>query len=145
MELGFTGSRLGMTAAQMTAFGEFIEKHKVAFTYFHHGDCVGSDEQAHEAVRRLCTTWLITIHPPTSDKLRAFCVGDDILTARPYLKRDDYIAECADVVVGTPHESSLKGRTGGTWYTLRSAYKKGKQVVIIFPDGKMEGFKKGEA
>ena len=25
MELGFTGSRLGMTAAQMTAFGEFID------------------------------------------------------------------------------------------------------------------------
>lgn len=73
MKVGFTGTREGMTAAQRLAFSKLIAE--LFVDEFHHGDCVGSDAEAHDAVVDLYGSDKITIHPPDDTRLQAYCVA----------------------------------------------------------------------
>jgi hypothetical protein len=69
---------------------------------FHHGDCVGADEQAH-VIARICG-FFIVIHPPTDPRKRAWCTGDFVMTPAPYLDRNAAIVRSTVVLVAAPGE-----------------------------------------
>lgn len=144
MDIGFTGTRDGMTVKQVQGFNsllssEFFDKEIKSFA---HGDSVGADSQAHDLMDGVAR--LIVIHPPTDSKLRAFHKLEDsdkskiiIYPPRDYLQRNHNIVDACDVLIATPKEEKEKLRSG-TWATVRYAKKSGKRVIIIYPNGEIE-------
>jgi hypothetical protein len=157
MIVGFTGTREGLTDRQdatldmLANAGEFGGEN-------HHGDCVGADEEFDYFARRYSGS--VVIHPPTDDRLRAFCHlkeygWDDlesvkVLEEKPYLERNRDIADACELLIAIPKQQRLSGfgddmsdthlalAPGGTWYTIRYALKRGKPVMIIWPDGSID-------
>jgi hypothetical protein len=146
MKYGFTGTRQGMTPAQLGAFARLILDHDNQFNSieFHHGDCIGSDAQAHHLVNAIASKPVIWIHPPTDEKHRAFCGGLNIKKPLPYLDRNKKIVEEAKVMLATPAESEEQLRSG-TWSTIRYAHKQGKKVTLILPTGMVTTYKQFKA
>lgn len=136
MRVGFTGTQAGMTQMQMVSFINVMEHiHSISMIdEFHHGDCTGSDEEAHELVSVYLKWPDIFIHPPVNQSKQAFCAGHFRFRPKPYLDRNHDIVDSTDVLVGTPKENTEQLRSG-TWATIRYAKKKGKYLVIIWPDG----------
>lgn len=130
--LGFTGTREGMTTAQYRQFGCIIATSPPAL--FRHGDCIGSDAQAHGLVRT--TRAIIHVHPPTNPANRAFCNGDVIWLPRPYGARDRDIVNRCDRLVATPKGPEYL--RSGTWTTIRYARRIGRPVTIIWPNGEVQ-------
>lgn len=127
--LGFTGTRDGMTDAQKAAVSEILG---VENCVFHHGDCIGSDKQAHDIAT--CLGVYIHVWPPTSRALRAFCVGNAMHQPENYLVRNQHIVDNSAMLIATPKESVEK-TLSGTWYTVRYAKSQHKPVCIILPNG----------
>lgn len=99
---------------------------------FHHGDCVGADEQAHSIATNLVEN--VVIHPPINDNLRAFCEAKTILPKRDYLDRNRDIVDACDLLVAAPR-SRYEIMRSGTWATIRYARKRNKKIFIIWPEG----------
>jgi hypothetical protein len=129
MIVGFTGTRHGMTAAQFWVVCEVLSG-LLPIAEVHHGDCVGADADFHRAAA--CLT--VHAHPPTDERLRAFCDADVVHEARPYLARDADIVAASTVLIACPGERQEQRRSG-TWATVRMARKAGKPVVLIYSDG----------
>jgi hypothetical protein len=130
MVIGFTGTRVGMTAKQKRRVKKLLEK----ATEAHHGDCVGADEQFHELC--IAANVPVIIHPPSDPKLRAWCKGaKKVCRPKPYLERNKDIVISCDVLVGAPKESSepAPGRGQGTWSTIRYGRAVGNVVKTIYP------------
>lgn len=131
MIVGFSGTSEGITAKQAYALRKLLEY--LSPREFHHGDCVGADEQAHQIARTMGTT--IVIHPPEVWKHRAFCTEyNRISTCKPYLVRNKDIALECDVLVATPKTREEQLRSG-TWATVRYARKLGRRVYLVHTDG----------
>ena len=124
---GFTGTQEGMTRAQ-----KFVFKSILAAGHFHHGDCVGADEQAHDIARTL-GLYIIT-HPPINEYKRAFCDADEQCPAKEYLERNRDIVNVSSNMIATPKQFEEQLRSG-TWATIRYARKMKKNLTIIYPDG----------
>lgn len=137
MILGFTGTRKNLTPFQRAALVTFLVNMRPA--EIHHGDCQGADAELHEMARILLTR--IIVHPPSDPALRAFCLGTEVLPARPYLVRDRDIAEACEELAACP--DGPERAKSGTWYTIRQARKLGKTVTIFYPDGRVEVDEKG--
>lgn len=132
MDIGFTGTRFGMTEKQKKAFEEKIKE--MYITEFHHGDCIGADKEAHNIVREQCHTAKIFVHPPNNGKLRAHCKGDFTASEKPYFVRNHEIVDACDCIIATPKENHEICRSG-TWATIRYAKKNNKKTLIIYPSG----------
>src|SRR3990167_9767603 len=102
MKLGFTGTQKGSTHKQMLQFIEFLERHKTEITEFHHGDCMGADEEAHYIVQELFPKIKIIIHPPYNPKKRAYCVGGFIARPKDYIERNHNIVDMTDILFAMP-------------------------------------------
>ncbi len=129
--VGFTGTRNGMTAAQLEAVADLIKD----AVEFHHGDCVGADAEAHHLVQ--CRR---VLHPPTDEKLRAFCpVGpiDIVLPAAPYLDRNKDIVDACDLLVAAPQMNKGRVTSRGTWSTVLYASEIGRPCVWVEPSGRI--------
>lgn len=122
LHIGFTGTRHGMTKAQVTSVERCIYwaagPHELDIVA-HHGDCVGADEQFHGLCRRNTRSVRIIVHPSTHH-LRAFCAGDETLERLPPLDRNAAIVASSQVIIAAPYEDKTKLR-GGTWSTIRIA------------------------
>jgi hypothetical protein len=130
MKIGFTGSREGLTDRQKTALREILSRSKESDSdEFHHGDCIGADEEAYLIAEEL--DYRIICHPPTNPRLRAFCASYEERPPKQYLKRNEDIVEEADIVVACPRQK-VEVLRSGTWATIRRARKAGK-LEIIFP------------
>lgn len=130
--IGFSGTRYGMTSEQSRAFVELIET--LAPVEFHHGDCVGADEQAHNVIRHTWpTSCRIRIHPINSS-WQANCEGDSRAPVKDPLARNRDIVDESDVLIATPLTDDEQIR-GGTWSTIRYARRIGKGVYIVSPTG----------
>jgi len=105
-------------------------------THFHHGDCVGSDEQAH--VIALGLNYRIIIHPPVDERKRAFCKGATLVCEqKPYLVRNKDIVRKSVVMLATPRSFKEYLRSG-TWSTVRHSVTCKVRTLIIWPDGRIE-------
>jgi hypothetical protein len=137
--LGFTGSSRIITGEQIDAVEQYMVL--VQPDALTHGDCIIADAIAHKRFRRLFPGRMITVWPPVNPGLRAFCGADDphceIMTPRPYLERDQRIAQECDKLLAVPNAAG-EVRRSGTWATVRYAISEGKPVTIIWPDGRTE-------
>jgi len=133
--VGFTGSREGMAIKQKLTLRAFLKKNA---TQFIHGDCEGSDEEAHYIAEELKLS--ILIYPPQDVKHQAFCAQKSAyklivsFKPQPYLKRNKSIVSMCDVLCATPATMREQLRSG-TWSTVREARRQSKQLMIILPDG----------
>jgi len=128
MKIGFTGTRHGMNMAQKEALVLYLSS--VKFIEFHHGDCIGADEEAHDIVREFFPDVKIVIHPPVKNDLRALKEADEIKGEFNYLERDRNIVESTELLIGAP-SSNTEERRSGTWYTIRHARKLRKDYLIL--------------
>lgn len=128
MRLGFTGSRHGMSQNQLEQFSLAVAN--LQPSEFHHGDCEGADAQAHDVVRLFCPDTRIIVHPPESDYLRAYKVGDEMRDPYGYTIRDRNIVDATDVLYATPNKNTYQPRSG-SWFTIRYAELKEKPVKVF--------------
>lgn len=130
---GFTGSRLIPAPAQAAALWRWFSERR---GWLHHGDCVGSDKAAHIAAKAAC--WRVTAHPGLSAaRLCAFVSdADERRPPKPNLARNsDIVDETAELVATPDGPERLRS---GTWSTIRKARALGRQVTIIWPDGRID-------
>lgn len=138
MNLGFTGTRNGMTREQMQTLQRIVQA--IAPARFHHGACVGADEQAVVAVRYFLPPEGVVAYPPDDDKLispEAIRLSGVVRPPEPYLKRNMAIVRASWVLVATPEQSEEQMRSG-TWTTIRYGRAAKHPVFIIRPNGLIE-------
>lgn len=136
MNLGFTGSKQGMTPRQYLQVSELlttIDPHRA-----HHGDCFGSDAQFHGLCRE---RGIYIVGHPGMDQYgetpyRAYCDVDEIEATLPYLERNRIIIDRCGTIIAAPKSFEEEIRSG-TWFTVRKARKRKRTVYIVFPDGKI--------
>ncbi len=141
MRIGFTGTRNGMTKAQAERFGELIVSLNgpefCRDAEFHHGDCVGADDEA-ATMAHESGLFEVVCHPPADEKLRAFNpYSSSTLPAKTHFERNRAIVDASDWMIVCPYQMERLAH-GGTWYTHWYAEKKGKPITIIWPDGTTE-------
>jgi hypothetical protein len=147
MIVGFTGTRKGMTEAQIQQVRSILSSIQhlgdppfiVGLKLGRHGDCVGADAQFHEILVSLDVE--IAIHPPTDPKHRAFCTGSRVtlFPEKPYIARNHDIVNLSEIMIGAPkeeHEPKSK-IGGGTWATIRFAAKQNRILYVVRPSGKI--------
>lgn|SRR5678816_4348596 len=100
---------------------------------FHHGDCVGADEQFHNLVREIFGGFIVG-HIPDDPTNRAFCVVDAEMPPLPYMQRNRAIVDAAHIMLAAPYEMKQQPY-GGTWRTIALARKASKPLTIVWPDG----------
>lgn len=130
MNVGFTGTRSGMTPKQIVALTEFFAKFGPKIAEFHHGDCVGADREAHDIACAMLGEDKVWIHPPENDKQRAFCKSPHVLRPQGYLARDRAIVLGVDQMIAAPKAGKPAPRSG-TWYTIRQAKTHRVPVLIL--------------
>jgi len=140
IKIGFTSTQAGMTYRQYNGFCDLMKMLSCLTNEYHHGDCIGADEQFHHWVilydNRPIT---IVIHPPSNPYKRAFCEFTGSIETRPeksYLERNKDIVTEINLLVATPN-TYVEVLRSGTWSTIREARRQNKPVYIVFPDGEI--------
>lgn len=133
--VGFTGTRLGMTGAQIEQVDQLLLDDMMT-DCAHHGDCIGADDQFHNLAK--LNNLKTHGHPPLNLSKRAFCEFDTSEEEKEYLDRDRDIVDAVDWMIACPggFKEELKS---GTWYTIRYARKVNRPGWIVWPDGKVTG------
>jgi hypothetical protein len=131
MKIGFTGTRRGMTDAQIAALRSLLLS---SSGEFHHGDCIGADAQAHDVAVAL--GFEPVIHPPINPAKRAYKCAQSAHVCEPkeYLARNKDIVRSTEMLIAAPAEDTEQQRSG-TWSTVRFARKLGRKIWIILPNG----------
>jgi hypothetical protein len=139
--ISFTGTRQGMTLIQKQQFFsivfDVVKVHEDGEIWFHHGDCVGADKDAHDLISRLFPSIKIHLHPPVNERLRAFCRAHVSSPPKSYSERNKDIAHVGDLLIATPVGYQEEIRSG-TWSTVRKALSLGRKICIIYLDGKLK-------
>lgn len=140
LSLGYTGSRDGMTRAQMISVYWHIshlllihdnDPGELTFNA-HHGDCTGGDAEFHVIATVLgCHT---VAHPPLNTVRRAWCKADEIRVPKDYLSRDWDLVNETHGLAAAP-KSAAPDPHSGTWTTIKYALQLGRPVTVILPDG----------
>lgn len=136
MDVGFTGSQIGMTQVQRAVVFRKLSFYNPDITAAHHGECIGADAAFHG----VCLYLHIPIigHPPINQSKRATLQGFLYeWEPKEYLARNKDIVRCSELLIATPAEKEEKLRSG-TWSTIRFARKLGIPRYIVFPDGRVK-------
>jgi len=131
MRVGFTGTRYGLSAAQMEAVQRLLHG---GIGEFHHGDCVGADFEAASMAK--LAGYRIIGHPPRNQSMRAFFQSDDERAPQSYRFRNRRIVFECEYLIAAPREASECVR-GGTWSTWRLSKAFGRKTVLVLPNGKV--------
>lgn len=138
LKIGFTGTQDGMTSKQIRTLGLIILVHMPAqwpAVEWHHGDCIGADEECHRLVRAL--RFRVVLHPPDNDSKRAFCklIKDRVVAMEPapYLERNRDIVDETRYLIAAPKGEEVQ--RSGTWSTVRYARQQGRPIYFTWPDG----------
>lgn len=132
--VGITGTRAGCTDLQLSTGIELIEALEPPMHILRHGDCVGADQQVHDALKARNPDLDTISHPPLDDKYRAYCDSEIIRDPKGYLTRNQDIVVSSDILFAFPDGTEPRLRSG-TWSTVRYATKIHKPNVVVFPDG----------
>ena len=138
--LGITATRNGMSDEQVISLTKVFLRHRWA--EFHHGDCVGGDDEAANLFYELCCKNFtgderakIVAHPPIIEDYRAHNQWADVTQpARPYLSRNRNIVHSVGHLIVVPKHSAWRA-SGGTWYTHDYAMKHRVSMTVILPNG----------
>lgn len=136
MDVGFTGTRYFMTARQLGTVRKLLAD-LPAGSKFHHGGCIGADEQSSHIAHEL-GLWIVR-HPPIAQspiaiaKLAFSCFDED-REPKPYLERNHDIVDETQFLIAAPQQPIEQLRSG-TWATVRYARKKRRRIVIVLPNG----------
>lgn len=133
MIVGFTGTQNGLTLAQREALRAYLGTLQNV-EEFHHGDCIGADATAHGFMARRTR---IVIHPGDRKDKRAFCHGSTVMRVCPPLDRNRHIVAACNLLIACP-KNMFEEQRSGTWATAREAFRKGKDVTVIWPDGRIQ-------
>jgi len=114
--LGFTGSRQGMTTAQVRTVRDILKRASV----LHHGGAQGADRTV--AAMAHAQRIAAVLHRPTGHR------------AEDYLRRNHDIVDATDELVAAPAGYVEEPRSG-TWATVRYARQCGRFITIVWPDG----------
>ena len=128
MKIGFTGTKRGMTNKQKEVVCKLLD----GCSEFHHGSCIGADEQSGNIASMMRIR--IILHPPINTAFKAKCYADEVRVAKSYLVRDKDIVDETVLLIATPKGFCEELRSG-TWSTVRYARKQKKSIIIIWPDG----------
>jgi hypothetical protein len=131
--VGFTGTRGGMTNLQRERFRFEFEKLEDV-SQFHHGDCIGADNEAADLCDKIYPGIETHSWPGNIESLRAHHSATFIHKAQPCLERNRIIVNHCDVLFACPKEPTEVDRSG-TWATVRYARKQGLLIFICWPDG----------
>jgi hypothetical protein len=135
--IGFTGTQNGMTPRQSQRLFVLISNRvaRVDPPEAHHGDCIGADAEFDLLCRTLKCK--MVLHPPLNSSKQAFCAkeGDKVFAPLDYLERNRAIVNDCDVLYAAPAGYEEEFRSG-TWATIRHASRVGREMVIVWPDGK---------
>lgn len=128
--VGFMGtSQKDLTARQVKGLLRYLSQIEGALVV-HHGDHVKASAQFHEIAREVGA--FICIHPPTNSRLRAFCRGDVLYTAKEYPICNHDIVHASRVLLAAPKEQDEQLRSC-TWAAVRYARKVGCPVKMFYP------------
>jgi hypothetical protein len=139
--VGFTGTRHGMSQKQRQAFRFALDNIRLnlpdyGFTerpWFHHGDCVGADNEAANVAHDL--GFFIVCHPPVSNELRAFNQWTGhFYEEETYFKRNRNIVNHSHLLFGTPIAFTDR-QAGGTWYTISYSIKRDCDTYVVDREG----------
>lgn len=133
-DIGFTGTRKGMTDAQKHCVYHLI--HEIRPDFARHGDCTGADADFHQLVREHSPVVQIIGYPPINPKNRAWCDFDTLMPEGEYHDRDKKIVHDSQLLIACPDGTSEVLRSG-TWTTIRYARKIERAVKIVWPDGSL--------
>jgi hypothetical protein len=135
VRIGFTGTRNGMTAKQLRNVKALLHHYNRGALWFHHGDCVGADAEAHALAYDL--GYWIKIHPPTNSEHQAHCFGTEEALPQPYMKRNkEIVAEVNVMIAAPPTDEELDH--GGTWRTIGLARKAKRHLFVCLPNGEVK-------
>ena len=135
MIYGVTGTQHGWTEAQRVQFTLMVAELDV--TEWHHGDCIGVDDQASEVIRLRFGQDIIHAHPPDDDRKRAYVPSGPSHPLKPYLERNWDIAKAVETLFVIPKTRKKLVRSG-TWHTYRAAKACKKRIIVIYADGSQE-------
>ena len=128
--LGFTGTQAGMTDMQRRELRAYVEElcNKFRAVEFHHGDCVGADEEAHYLLLNLVSR--MVVHPGPETWKRAHCRGGECRQSKGFRERNQDIVDTCHVLIAAPRSLKEELRSG-TWMTVRMARRAKKPIVIL--------------
>ena len=147
MKVSFTGTQQGMTEFQKIELKQRLIDLNV--TEFIHGDCIGADSEAN-AIAIESGIKVFHLFPSNLGAKRAICFPTNIQTDGHYyampnsdilvkmeleenpLFRNKKIVDASDQLIACPKEHQHTLRSG-TWATIRYAWKKKKNVLVIPP------------
>jgi len=135
MNIGFTGTRRGMSLEQRAAVRALLNK--IRPESLHHGDAIGADAEAHAIAAELGIT--IVVHPGPAENQRAFTTGGEVRLPAAYMVRNRAIVDETDALIAVPIDLETEASRSGTWRTVRYARRTGKLVHVIWPDGTLTG------
>jgi hypothetical protein len=130
MDVGFSGSQFGMSVFQRQTLHVVLGRVSGVGGRFHHGDCVGSDDESVTIARHL-GFWIVR-HPPIFSAKRAFTEFDEDRPPKPYLERNRDIVDETRFLIAAPAQA-LEQLRSGTWATIRYARKRRPGHVLIIP------------
>lgn len=131
LHIAFTGTQHGMSANQARALRLVLHQRGsgLQLPWFHHGDCIGADEEAHRIAVEFKLK--IIVHPPASDAKRAYVsTFHQMREPMSYLNRNKQMVRECQVLIAAPYEMEEVMRSG-TWSTVRYARSVGIPVILL--------------
>jgi len=137
--IGFTGTKRGMTSKQRGRVDSILRQivQRGPLTA-HQGDHIGCDCDFAGLCRMVGRDKIMLVsHPPSDSHSRAFYPCDAERSPAGFAERTRAIVDESDLLIACPRQQGEEGR-GGTWAVVGYAKAKGKRVIIIRPDGKVD-------
>lgn len=119
-----------MSPAQSEIFANLL--FVLAPRRFHHGCCIGADEQAHDISKSIPGLTCHLHRPVDQSQMAVGLVGVE-WPPTPYLKRNRSIVRSSALLVAAPH--GCEELRSGTWSTVRYARRLGRPVALVWASG----------